>query len=150
MRQCVRGRGSEMRLSPLVVSHQHTHTHIHTQWSLIGRIHSIRQMSKGLVFVLLKRGPERLQVSLHRKELLLSATSTTSSSTDFSAQVAALNLGDIVSVEGFPGKTHTGELTLMAREIACLAPCLHPLPKHQGLSDEVASISPKSPIANSK
>lgn len=95
-------------------------------------------MGKSLVFVILKRGQERLQVSLHRKELLASSDVE---SKDFTTQVAGLNLGDIVSVEGFPGKTHTGELTLMARKIECLAPCLHPLPKHQGLSDEVLQLA---------
>ena len=37
--------------------------------------------------------------------------------------------GDIVGVEGFPGKSKKGELSIFPRALAVLAPCLHMLPK---------------------
>ena len=36
--------------------------------------------------------------------------------------------GDIVGIRGFPGKSNTGELSIVAREMVMLAPCLRPLP----------------------
>ena len=37
--------------------------------------------------------------------------------------------GDVVWVEGFPGKTKVGELSLIVRNLCILAPCLHDIPR---------------------
>ncbi len=37
--------------------------------------------------------------------------------------------GDIVGVQGFPGKSKKGELSIFVRALTVLAPCLHMLPK---------------------
>ena len=37
--------------------------------------------------------------------------------------------GDIVGVQGFPGKSKKGELSIFPKDLAVLAPCLHMLPK---------------------
>ena len=50
-----------------------------------------------------------------------------------------LRRGDIVGVSGFPGKTKTGELSIFARCVTLLSPCLRLLPSsHSGLKDKVS------------
>lgn len=49
-----------------------------------------------------------------------------------------LRRGDIIGVEGNPGKTKKGELSIIPSEITLLSPCLHMLPHlHFGLKDKV-------------
>ncbi|KAH8046736.1 hypothetical protein JL722_13480 [Aureococcus anophagefferens] len=45
-----------------------------------------------------------------------------------------LRRGDVVGVVGSPGKSKRGELSIFAKELALLSPCLHMLPKGQGAS----------------
>lgn len=53
-----------------------------------------------------------------------------------------LRRGDIIGVEGNPGKTKKGELSIIPYEITLLSPCLHMLPHlHFGLKDKVIIIS---------
>ncbi|PKU35300.1 hypothetical protein llap_14394 [Limosa lapponica baueri] len=48
-----------------------------------------------------------------------------------------LRRGDIIGVEGNPGKTKKGELSIIPYEITLLSPCLHMLPHlHFGLKDK--------------
>ena len=52
-----------------------------------------------------------------------------------------LRRGDIIGVEGNPGKTKKGELSIIPYEITLLSPCLHMLPHlHFGLKDKVLVI----------
>jgi lysyl-tRNA synthetase, class II len=45
--------------------------------------------------------------------------------------------GDIIGVEGHPGKTKLGELSIMPKRMVILTPCLHMLPKSfYGLKDQ--------------
>lgn len=45
--------------------------------------------------------------------------------------------GDIVGVNGFPGKSKKGELSIFPKSITLLSPCLHMLPKgHTGLKNQ--------------
>lgn len=46
--------------------------------------------------------------------------------------------GDIVGVEGFPGKSKMGELSIFPRKFVVLSPCLHMPPTvRSGLKDQV-------------
>jgi len=55
---------------------------------------------------------------------------------DFVAVHAAINRGDIIGFRGYPGRSKTGELSLMPVEAVVLSPCYHALPKpHQKLQD---------------
>ena len=46
--------------------------------------------------------------------------------------------GDIVGVEGFPGKSKKGELSIFPKKFVVLTPCLHMPPStHFGLKDQV-------------
>lgn len=50
-----------------------------------------------------------------------------------------LRRGDIIGVQGNPGKTKKGELSIIPSEITLLSPCLHMLPHlHFGLKDKVS------------
>mmetsp|Transcript_7780 Transcript_7780/g.25536 ORF Transcript_7780/g.25536 Transcript_7780/m.25536 type:complete len:659 (+) Transcript_7780:22-1998(+) len=44
-----------------------------------------------------------------------------------------LRRGDVVGVEGFPGKSKRGELSIFPTKITLLSPCLHMLPKGVGV-----------------
>eukprot|EP00697_Spironema_sp_BW2_P009744 gnl/Spiro4/24738_TR12293_c0_g1_i1.p1 gnl/Spiro4/24738_TR12293_c0_g1~~gnl/Spiro4/24738_TR12293_c0_g1_i1.p1 ORF type:complete len:648 (+),score=173.65 gnl/Spiro4/24738_TR12293_c0_g1_i1:41-1945(+) len=43
--------------------------------------------------------------------------------------IGLVRRGDIVGVRGFPGRSKTGELSVVALGVALLSPCLHMLPK---------------------
>ena len=46
--------------------------------------------------------------------------------------------GDIVGVEGYPGKSKKGELSIFPTKFVVLSPCLHMPPStHFGLKDQV-------------
>jgi lysyl-tRNA synthetase class 2 len=56
---------------------------------------------------------------------------------DFNLVHDVLRRGDIVGVVGFPGKTKKGELSVFAKNMILLSPCLHMLPKaHYGFKDQ--------------
>lgn len=62
---------------------------------------------------------------------------------DYLAQHEHLHRGDIIGIVGFPGRTNPkkednpGELSIFAKEVVLLAPCLHMLPtEHYGLKDQ--------------
>jgi len=49
----------------------------------------------------------------------------------------SIRRGDIIGVNGRPGRTSTGELSIISSEITMLSPCLHMLPaKHAGLKNQ--------------
>ena len=51
--------------------------------------------------------------------------------------------GDIVGVEGFPGKSKKGELSIFPKRFVVLSPCLHmPPTAHYGLKDQVGGRVP--------
>jgi len=60
----------------------------------------------------------------------------------FAAQHEYLRRGDIIGIVGFPGRTNpknraTGELSIFAREVILLTPCLHMMPtEHYGFKDQ--------------
>ena len=45
------------------------------------------------------------------------------------ARHASVKRGDIIGVEGLPGKSKKGELSIFPRKLCVLSPCLHMLPK---------------------
>lgn len=59
---------------------------------------------------------------------------------DFVALHNSAKRGDIVGVEGFPGKSKMGELSIFPRKFVVLSPCLHMPPTvRSGLKDQVRS-----------
>ncbi|KAH7514640.1 hypothetical protein FEM48_Zijuj11G0110800 [Ziziphus jujuba var. spinosa] len=60
---------------------------------------------------------------------------------EFSSYQSGVKRGDIVGICGFPGKSRKGELSIFAKSLIVLAPCLHMLPRHIAVhgSDEAHS-----------
>lgn len=92
-----------------------------------GRIHNIRQQSKGLIFYDLHGEGLKIQIM----------ASSQDSDSDFLAQHSILQRGDIVGVSGCPGKSKRGELSIFPKNISLLTPCLRTLPKaNYGFKDQ--------------
>jgi lysyl-tRNA synthetase class 2 len=87
---------------------------------LAGRLYTIRTYGK-LVFLDIFEGQTKLQVMCRQQSWKTPAT--------FRADIDAFYLGDIIGVEGFPSRTKTGELSVIATKLTLLAPCLHQWPE---------------------
>ncbi|KAF0852521.1 mitochondrial lysyl-tRNA synthetase (LysRS) [Andalucia godoyi] len=98
---------------------------------LVGRIASIRESSSKLVFYSLS-APLDPTVSL---QIMADAQYYDAVHGPFSEAVQNVKRGDYVCIEGFPGKSQKGELSIFPRKVTVLAPCLHSLPSHDGLAD---------------
>lgn len=48
---------------------------------------------------------------------------------DFDELITTLKRGDIIGVEGNPGRSNTGELSIRPSKITSLSYCLHMIPK---------------------
>lgn len=104
----------------------------HETFVIHGRIHSIRRAGKSLIFLDITQDFEKVQVVVNKGRLIDAGAPDK----DFLDIHASLRRGDIIQVQGFPGRTQSGELSIMATEqIKLLSPCLHPLPEHQKLSN---------------
>ena len=94
-------------------------------FEVAGRILAMREMGK-VSFVHLQDKTGRVQVYVRKDEL----------GEDLYSHFRTFDLGDIVSVSGFPCRTKTGEPTIHATNVRLLVKCLHPLPeKWHGLTD---------------
>lgn len=97
--------------------------------SVAGRIHAIRESGGKLIFYDLRGEGVKLQVMANAKLY--------ESETTFADDTSRLRRGDIVGVQGYPGKTKKGELSVVPRKLKLLSPCLHMLPHlHYGLKDK--------------
>lgn len=100
--------------------------------SLSGRIMTKREAGKSLRFYVLQSGGKQLQIMAQAQDV----------DGDFAAMHDILRRGDIIGVTGFPGRTQPkkggeGELSVFARKIELLTPCLHMLPaEHYGFKDQ--------------
>ena len=97
--------------------------------SVAGRITNIRAMGANLIFYDIQGDGLKLQVVVnskgHEGEL------------DFKTTHHYIRRGDIIGVRGKPGRTKTGELSLMPGLVKLLSPCLHMLPTAiTGLKDQ--------------
>ncbi len=92
---------------------------------LCGRLESRpRESSKKLFFYHLRSGGTSVQVVGELQHY--------GSTSSFQEDHAALREGDVVSVAGFGGRTKAGELSLIARSVSVLAPCLVEIPSGRG------------------
>ena len=86
---------------------------------MTGRVHSIRQMGKNLVFLDLHQSDFRVQIKAHKDFY----------DGDFHGDLQNIHRGDIIAcVDGFPSKTKAGELSLVPKKIHLLSPILKTLP----------------------
>lgn len=97
--------------------------------SVAGRIHAIRESGGKLIFYDLRGEGVKLQIMANAKLYESEAA--------FAEDTARLRRGDIVGIQGYPGKTKKGELSVIPKKLKLLSPCLHMLPHlHYGLKDK--------------
>lgn len=97
--------------------------------SVAGRVHAIRESGAKLIFYDLRGEGVKLQVMANAKLY--------ESESAFESDLSKLRRGDIIGINGYPGKTKKGELSVIPRTIKLLSPCLHMLPHlHFGLKDK--------------
>lgn len=87
---------------------------------LAGRIMQKRVQGK-LAFYELSGGGAKVQI--------MASEATFASVEDYAEINDFLRRGDVVGVEGYPGVSKSGELSIMARRLTLLAPCLRMIPK---------------------
>ncbi|CAK9862126.1 unnamed protein product [Sphagnum jensenii] len=102
--------------------------------SVAGRILSLRSSSTSLHFYDLHGDGVKIQVFA---ELRCSGLNET----EYGKLHAGIKRGDIVGIEGFPGKSKTGELSIFPTSIEVLSYCLHMLPKGQASAANAAGKS---------
>jgi lysyl-tRNA synthetase class 2 len=96
------------------------------QVNIAGRISSRREMGKALLFYTIQADNAELQIFCNKGQMGAAW-----------APLADLRRGDIIGVVGNPGRTRTEELSLFAKSVQLLSPCLHMLPsKGGGLVDK--------------
>ncbi|DBA04285.1 TPA: hypothetical protein N0F65_002047 [Lagenidium giganteum] len=97
---------------------------------LAGRIVSIREASKKLVFLDIQSNGHSVQVLSELKHFEGSdaATDADAVKDEFRKVHESLRRGDIIGVRGFPGKSGKGELSIIPRQVEVLAPCIQPFP----------------------
>ncbi|XP_060644010.2 lysine--tRNA ligase isoform X1 [Anolis sagrei] len=94
-----------------------------------GRIHAKRASGGKLIFYDLRGEGVKLQVMANSRNY--------KSEEEFVHINNKLRRGDIVGIQGNPGKTKKGELSIIPYEMTLLSPCLHMLPHlHFGLKDK--------------
>lgn len=99
-----------------------------TKTSVAGRIFSTRSSSTKLYFYTIQGEGRNLQV--------LSDLSTYENEEAFHKIHSILRRGDIIGIEGFPGKSKKGELSIFPTRITLLSPCYHMLPKRSLTNQE--------------
>ncbi|KAI4284734.1 MAG: hypothetical protein L6R38_001190 [Xanthoria sp. 2 TBL-2021] len=99
-----------------------------------GRIYTKRASGTKLVFYDIRAEGVKIQVMCQAQEA--------TGGVPFEQQHEHLRRGDIIGIVGYPGRTAPrnrpdGELSIFAREIILLTPCLHQIPsEHYGFKDQ--------------
>lgn len=99
-----------------------------------GRIYTKRSSGSKLVFYDIRAEGVKIQVMCQAQEA--------SGPVSFEEQHEHLRRGDVIGIVGFPGRTAPrnrpeGELSIFAKEIILLSPCLHQIPsEHYGFKDQ--------------
>lgn len=77
--------------------------------SVAGRVYSIRHASSKLAFIDLRGNGFKLQVKANAQNY--------AKAEQFQAAINSIHRGDIVGVEGFPGRTKRGELSIYSKNV---------------------------------
>lgn len=99
---------------------------------IAGRIYTKRASGNRLIFYDIRAEGVKVQVMCQAQNATV----------PFEEQHEHLRRGDIVGIVGFPGRTAPknrpdGELSIFAREVVLLTPCLHAIPsEHYGFQDK--------------
>ena len=89
---------------------------------ITGRILQIRGAGANLIFIDLEGDSAKVQIMAN----------ATNYQGEFTVLHQTLRRGDIIGVEGQPGRSKTGELSVRATKITSLSYCMHMLPKRDG------------------
>ena len=92
--------------------------------AVTGRVMSIRSAGAKLVFIDLVSDDHKIQIF---------ANAATYTGGEFDQITHTIKRGDIIGVEGNPGRTRTGELSVMPTKITSLSYCLHQLPSQHDI-----------------
>ncbi|KAF4543229.1 putative lysyl-trna synthetase protein [Lasiodiplodia theobromae] len=98
------------------------------------RIYTKRAAGANLIFYDVRAEGQRVQIMCQAQEA--------TGDVPFQKQHENIRRGDIVGIVGFPGRTNPknrdhGELSIFAKEVILLTPCLHQLPgEHYGFKDK--------------
>ena len=101
---------------------------------LAGRVYTKRASGSKLVFYDIRRKLLGVQIMCQAQEA--------SGSVPFEDQHEQIRRGDLIGVIGYPGRTAPrnrpeGELSIFAKEVILLTPCLHQIPsEHYGFKDQ--------------
>ena len=104
-----------------------------SEFVIAGRVKSIRQSGKSMVFYdLLSGDGQSIQVMS-----VLQDWDEAKSGLDFATAHTQINRGDIIGARGQVGKSKTGQLSIFPSEVRLLSACMHMLPKDRfGLKDK--------------
>ncbi len=94
--------------------------HIDKIYYLTGRVNTVRNASKKLTFIDIYQGVANLQVLANKGFYEVSD--------NFKLDNSRINTRDCIGIKGYPHRSKTGELSILALEIVWLAPCLHLIP----------------------
>ena len=89
--------------------------------ALTGRIMTIRGAGAKLIFIDLHEDGQKVQVFANGQFY-------TATDPDFEFVKSNVKRGDVVGIEGVPGRTNTNELSIRPTKIVCLSYCMHQLP----------------------
>uniref|UniRef100_A0ACD5X6B7 Uncharacterized protein n=1 Tax=Avena sativa TaxID=4498 RepID=A0ACD5X6B7_AVESA len=110
--------------------------------SLAGRVMSKRAASSKLFFYDLYGDGVKVQV-------MAGASCSELGETEFSECHSVVKRGDIVGIIGYPGRSSKGELSIFARNLILLSPCLHMLPNQRtGRCNSVAGKTTRAKAAS--
>eukprot|EP01103_Thecamoeba_quadrilineata_P004716 TRINITY_DN1451_c0_g1_i1.p1 TRINITY_DN1451_c0_g1~~TRINITY_DN1451_c0_g1_i1.p1 ORF type:complete len:294 (+),score=48.15 TRINITY_DN1451_c0_g1_i1:39-920(+) len=109
-------------------SFRNGHKDQNTVIKVAGRLMSKRTSSKKLHFYDLQGQASKIQIMAPRE--------FHEGQDQYDRIHKILKKGDIVGIEGFPGKSQKGELSIFPTNITLLSPCLHPLPGWHGLKNQ--------------
>ncbi|CCH44291.1 lysyl-tRNA synthetase, class II [Wickerhamomyces ciferrii] len=102
--------------------------------SVAGRVHAKRESGSKLKFYVLRSDGVQIQIMAQAQDSI----------ENFEESHELLKRGDIIGVVGYPGRTEPkkggeGELSIFAKRVQLLTPCLHMLPTdHFGFKDQEA------------
>jgi len=105
--------------------------------SLAGRIMSKRSSGTKLVFYGLQGDGKQVQILADVSCYEGEHDGVNHAQESFARIHSILRRGDVVGVNGFPGKSKAGELSIIPTRLTLLAPCYHMLPKsHFGFKNQ--------------
>lgn len=108
---------------------------------IYGRVESKRTSGKKLAFYTIRGSRNKLlqvvvSIDHFRGISIASSTKSSEAVADFAFLNETLKRGDVIAVRGVPYRTSAGELSLRARGVELVSPCLHSIPASGSLTNK--------------